>query len=115
MQKNIRLKTKINIISASLLTLSLILSCIIFSILTLNIYTKDSIEVCQRDLALGMNSLESTLSHIANYSISAVSDSRVIETAKLYPNGPQSDTEKARLRQSLGKNISSIISPVASI
>lgn len=107
------LRTRIYVYCSLLLVVTLVISCVWISLLTLNIYENEALNTSRRDLSLVTNSLRTTLNHLSNYAISLSSDSRVIATAKEYPDAPKGEALRSRLRNTLGRSIISITGSVS--
>lgn len=113
--KKMSLHLRIFFMCALLLVSSLVIACVFISRPTASLITEDYIRASQRDMAMIANITESTLKHLSNYAVSISTDSRVIDVAQRYPNGPENNAEIALLRASLGKSIRTIIGANADI
>lgn len=105
----VHLRTRIFFVFSLLLVTALVVTCAANIILMQNLVQQDYIAANERDMALVSNVLQSKLTHLSDYAISIASDSRVIEIARRYPDGPVNLAEQAALRQALGRNVRTII------
>lgn len=113
--RKIRLQSQLFLICSIVLIVMLLCTSVFISIPTMNIITEDYIQASRRDMALISNVVESTLSHLFNYSVSIASDSRVITATLQNPNGLSEDPDSVRLRRTLSQSIRSIIGTNADI
>lgn len=72
-------------------------------------FSQMAVSSTRRELAASTDNLESTLSHIFDYSISVSINEKIIERAKENPHLPESETAQYELRKELNSVISTII------
>lgn len=97
------------------LLLCLFVAVLIFITFSSRIYIEETRETGRRDLQLVTSNLNAALGQFSNTALVITSDARVIAAAKNYPQAPQTEAARARLRALLGLNISTIINASSDI